>query len=59
MPYGVYIRASDAEIPKLEKLAELRGCDWDWEFSGDSLHFRFSSEKESKLFELWANFLRD
>lgn len=59
LPYGVHIRANDSEIPRLEKLAAMRGCEWDWEFDGVGMHFRFASEQESKLFELWANFLRD
>jgi len=56
LPYGVMIEAEDAQIPRLEVIARNRDCEWDWQFDGDRLHFRFASELAAKQFELWAEF---
>jgi hypothetical protein len=45
-PFGVEVEAPDSAIQELEELATLAaGPNWDMEFAGTAIHFRFQHKQ--------------
>jgi hypothetical protein len=59
LKHGVFIAAEDKAIVALERLAEESATDatWDWEWSGDRLHFRFADQQSAELFTMKCRLL--
>lgn len=58
LPYGVLVWADDSQLQQLERLADVvrksYGEEWDMEFHGDQMHFRFQTKHRANVFAIFS-----